>query len=67
MPPETRERLRLTARHEGLATVPDKIISAHDSAQQLPGADAAHHRSMAHVDRPVADPPVRNEKENERR
>jgi ketosteroid isomerase-like protein len=41
--------------------VPDKIISAHDSAQQISGADAAHHRSMAHADRPAADPPVRNE------
>ncbi|MDQ0681944.1 hypothetical protein QF032_001043 [Streptomyces achromogenes] len=27
----------VTAPYEGLATVPDKIISAHDSARQLVG------------------------------
>ncbi|MFJ4080906.1 hypothetical protein ACIP2Z_18290 [Streptomyces iakyrus] len=27
----------VTALHEGLATVPDRIISAHDSAQQFLG------------------------------
>ena len=35
-PPQTRERA-VTALHEGLAIVPDKIISAHDSARQFLG------------------------------
>jgi uncharacterized protein (TIGR02246 family) len=50
----------VTALYEGLATVPDNTINTHNSAQQASGADGAHHRSMAHADRPVADPPVRD-------